>query len=107
MSNAVLNAFIALIEEKPEAIEEHNDLHLQASQWSEDIEELADLVTQYCQSRPVLYETLKSLLGREQDRLPGKGTSAPPIQPTDYKYTILNTMHRVFETPPPPPKPES
>lgn len=108
MSNALLNAFIILIENNSELIEDDRDLHFQVTQWSDnDLEELADRVAEYCQTRPQLYAALKSLLGQTEIRLPGKGTTVPPLQASDYKHTILNTMHRVFETPTPSKKSQS
>jgi hypothetical protein len=106
MSTAILDAFINLLEEKPAAIDNHHDLYTQALQWSGDTEELANLVAVYCQARPELYTIIKSLLNSGTERLPGLGQTAPHIKPEDYKHTILNTMHRVFETPAPSNKPK-
>jgi hypothetical protein len=101
MSIAILDAFLRLIEENPEAIENYHELHQQVNGWSDDVDELADRVAEYCQGNSDLHESLKSMLGNEQDRLPGNATKAPSLQPEDYKYTILNTMHKVFSTPVP------
>jgi hypothetical protein len=110
----ILNAFIVIIEENSEAIEDPHDLYLQAVRWSDDVDDLAERVAVYCKAHPVLDAAVKSLTrqSEDRDRLPddtrlhGKGVSAPPIQPGDYKYTILNTMHRVLATPAPPKKPQ-
>lgn len=96
----ILNTFIVPIEENSEAIEDPHDLYLQAVRWSEDVDELADRVVGYCQAHPVLDAAFELLMRQEDelDRLPndprvqGKRVSDPPIQPGDYKYTILNTM---------------
>jgi hypothetical protein len=108
MSTAILDAFIALLEEKPAAIDDHHDLYVQAAEWSNDPDELANRVAEYCKAHSGLYETLRSL-GRtdlaQSDRLPGEGNKAPAPQTEDYKHTILNTMHRVYGTPPPEQKP--
>lgn len=101
MSIAILDAFLRLIEKNPKAIENYNELYQQVNHCSDDVDELADRVAEYCQASPELHESLKSMLRNEQDRLPGNATEAPALQPEDYKYTILNTMHRVFTTPVP------
>jgi hypothetical protein len=106
MSNAILDAFITLIEDKPEFVEDPNDLHSLAVGWSGDSDDLADRVAQYCQARPELYKTIKLLLNpSETTKLPGSG-KAPPLKPDDYKDTLLNTMHRVYGTPAASPKPQ-
>jgi hypothetical protein len=111
MSTAILDDFITLLEEKPAAIDDHNDLYLQVAGWSDDIDELANRVADYWTAHPGLSETLKSL-GRTESaepdtmRIHGSGTEAPKPQPEDYKYTILNTMHRVYGTPAPSKQPQ-
>jgi hypothetical protein len=109
MSNAILDDFITLLKEKPAAIYDHHDLYLQVAGWSDDLDELANRVADYCTAHPGLYEILRSL-GKtdlaQSDRLPGKGTQAPAPQPEDYKHTILNTMHQVYGTPAPEQKPQ-
>jgi hypothetical protein len=108
MSIAILDAFIHLLEEKPATIDDHHDLYAQALQWSDDTDDLADRVAEYCQARPELYETIKSLLNPgETTKLPGMGNSAPAPKPDDYKDTLLNTMNRVYGTPAPSQKPQS
>ncbi len=110
MSNVILDAFLALIEEKSEAIEDCNDLYLQIVNWSENVEELSDSVVDYCKTHPLFDASLRSLvIPGDGDRLPGRGPviSAPPIRAEDYKYTILNTMHLVLGTPAPDKKPQS
>jgi hypothetical protein len=106
MSTAILDAFINLLEEKPTAIDDHHDLYAQALEWSGDIDDLADRVSEYCQARPKLYEIIISLLNSGTERSPGMGSQVPAPKPEDYKYTILNTMHRVYGTPVLPQKPQ-
>jgi hypothetical protein len=105
MSTAILDAFVTLLTEQPNIIQDRDDLQLQLSQSHEDLDELADVVAQYCQAHPELQAAVKSLLGEDRDRLPGKGNTRPVLQVADYKYTILNTMHRVVATPVPAKKP--
>jgi hypothetical protein len=107
MSNAVLDAFITLIKDKPELVEDPNDLHSLAVGWTGDSDDLADRVAEYCQARPELYETIKSLLNPgETTKLAGLGNPPPAPKPDDYKDTLLNTMHRVYGTPAPSQKPQ-
>ncbi len=105
MSNAILDAFVTLLTEQPDIIQDRDDLQIQLNQPHEDLDELADVVAQYCQAHPELQAAVKSLLGEDRDRLPGKGNARPALQVADYKYTILNTMHRVVATPAPVKKP--
>jgi hypothetical protein len=107
MSTAILDAFINLLEEKPAAIDDHHDLYAQALEWSGDIDDLADRVTEYCQAHPKLYEAVKSLLNPiERTKLGGTGNPPPPPNPDDYKNILLNTIHRVYGTSAPSPKPQ-
>jgi hypothetical protein len=105
MSTAILYAFITLLTEQPDIIQDWDNLQLQLNQPHEDLDELADMVAQYCQTDPELQAALRSLLNSDPLRLPGKGNTRPALQVADYKYTILNTMHRVVATPVPVKKP--
>jgi hypothetical protein len=105
MSTAILDAFVTLLTEQPEIILDRDDLQLQLNQPHEDLDELADMVAKYCQADPELQAALRSLLNSDPLRLPGKGNTRPLLQVADYKYTILNTMHRVVATPAPVKKP--
>jgi hypothetical protein len=105
MSTAILDAFVTLLTEQPDIIQDWDNLQLQLSQSHEDLDELADEVAQYCQADPKLQAALRSFLNADPCRLPGKGKTLPVLQVADYKYTILNTMHRVVATPVPAKKP--
>ncbi len=110
MPTAILDDFITLLEQKPAAIGDYHDLYLQVAGWSDDLDELANRVADYCTAHPGLCETLRSLGKTESEepdtRLPGAGNKAPAPQPEDYKHTILNTMHRVYGTPAPSKQPQ-
>jgi hypothetical protein len=105
MSTAILNAFVTLLAENPEIIPDRDDLQLQLSQSYEDVDELAEMVGEYCKAHPDLHAQVKSLLKGDKEKFPGKcdTLSPPPLQVADYKYTILNTMHRVVATATPAP----
>jgi hypothetical protein len=105
MSTAILDAFVTLLTEQPEIIQDWDNLQLQLSQSHEDLDDLADAIAQYCQADPKLQTALRSFLNSDPCRLPGKGNTRPALQVADYKYTILNTMHRVVSTPAPAKKP--
>jgi hypothetical protein len=105
MSTAILDAFVTLLTEQPDIIQNWDNLQLQLSQSHEDLDELADAIAQYCQADPKLQNALRSFLNSDPCRLPGKGNARPALQVADYKYTILNTMHRVVATPVPAKKP--
>jgi hypothetical protein len=112
MSTAILDAFLTLLTDKPEIIQDWDNLQLQLSQSHEDVDELADVVAEYCQAHIELQAAIKSELEKpkpkldlDPDRLPGNGNTRPALQVADYKYTILNTMHRVVATPVPAKKP--
>jgi hypothetical protein len=54
MSTAILEAFVTLLTEQPEIIQNWDNLQLQLNQPHEDLDELADMVAQYCQTNPEL-----------------------------------------------------
>jgi hypothetical protein len=113
MSTAILDAFVTLLRENPEIIPDRDDLKLKLDQPYEDVYELAEMVEQYCEAHPELKTAIRNLekpklkpdLDLVTERLPGNGHTRPVLQVADYKYTILNTMHRVMATPAPIKKP--
>ncbi len=120
MSTAILDDFVTLLTENPEIIPDRDSLQLQLDRPYEDVYELAEMVGEYCKAHPDLKDAMKSVSARpkpepkpepepeptatatatdvESERLPGKGNTRPVLQVTDYKHTILNTMHRVVAT---------
>ncbi len=109
MSTAILDAFIILLTENPKIIPDRDGLQLKLDRPYTDIYELAEMVEQYCEAHPELNTAIQNLekpkpkpdLDLVTERLPGNGNTRPVLQVADYKYTILNTMHRVVATPAP------
>jgi hypothetical protein len=97
--------FINIINQQPELFspKDREDLIKQAQTWSEDPEAMGDRIYQWTSARKDIYSAaLKNLSGKandHSDRLPGNST-APKIDPQDYKPMLLNAIHRSFNTTP-------
>lgn len=88
-------AFISLIEEQPELFTPEDREDLSKKDWSDDADELGDQIYEWSSVRKNIYNAaLEKLSGRDNDRLPGDGTTAPKSQPEDYKPMLLNAIQR-------------
>ncbi|MEM7553355.1 MAG: hypothetical protein AAF378_04515 [Cyanobacteria bacterium P01_A01_bin.84] len=88
-------AFISLIEEQPELFTSENRKDLAQQQWSDNADELGDQIFEWASARKNIYEAaLEKLSGRDNDRLPGDGKTAPKPKPEDYKSMLLNAIQR-------------
>ena len=88
-------AFISLIEEQPELFTPEDEEDLRQQKWSDNADELGDQIYEWSSARENIYEAaLKKLSGRENDRLPGDGKTAPKPKPEDYKSMLLNAIQR-------------